>query len=266
LILLCFSLTIQAGTGKNVKESDSTVYYLYIDESDPNPMNDNIIELKYKGNTIEGYFWGNSDEFSEAREGYLPGFFVLKMKNVKVKNDSIFFVLNSKNESYFSNSIDISIHTSKAAIKRGYHLWRQNFSFFYDSIGYKGTISHDGMMLNKTKYPYLDTHKFIRTSVDKIKMRNRRLSINDEKNNTSFQSFLSRYFRPWKQTKVSMQIFGDATIKDLKDEDLYTAYLPSSDLSTCKGEMGWKGGCYVQHKDIILAFFHHFWNDYLFYS
>ena len=241
--------------------NDSTVYYLYIDETDPNPMNDNIIELRYKGNAIEGYFWGNSDDYSEAREGYLPGFFILKMKDVKVKNDSIFFVLDSNNESYFSNPIDISIHSSKEAIKRGYHLWRQNFSFFYDRIGYKGTISHDGMMLNKTKYPYLNTHKFIRTSFDKIKKRNRRLSMNDEKKNVSFQSFLSRYFRPWKQTKVSMQIFGDFTIKDLMNEGLYAAYLPSSDLCSCKGDMGWQGGCYVQHKGFVIAFLHLFCMD-----
>ena len=83
----------------------------------------------------------------------------------------------------------------------------------------------------------------------------------DNNRNTSFQSFLSRYFRPWKQTKVSMQIFGDATIKDLIDEDLYTVYLPSSDLSTCKGEMRWKGGCYVQHKGFVIAFLHHICMD-----
>ncbi len=184
LMLFCFSLTIHANTGRLVTESDSTVYYHYIDDSNPNPMNDNIIELKYKDNTIEGYFWGNSDEFSVAREGYLPGFFILKMKDVKVNNDSIFFVLDSNNESYFSNPIDISIHSSKEAIKRGYHLWLQNFSFFYDRIGYKGTISHDTMMLlDKTKYPYLNIHKFIRTSFDKIKKRNKRLSIKNEKNN-----------------------------------------------------------------------------------
>ena len=147
LMLLCFSLTMQAGTERMV--NDSTAYYLYIDDTDSNPMNDNMIELRYKGNSIEGYFWGNSDEFSEAREGYLPGFFVLKMKDVKVKNDSIFFVLDSNNESYFSNLIDISIHSSKEAIKKGYHLWLQNFSFFYDHIGYKGTISHGGMILNR---------------------------------------------------------------------------------------------------------------------
>ena len=106
------------------------------------------------------------------------------MKDVKVNNDSIFFVLDSNNESYFSNPIDISIHSSKEAIKRGYHLWLQNFSFFYDRIGYKGTISHDTMMLlDKTKYPYLNIHKFIRTSFDKIKKRNKRLSIKNEKNN-----------------------------------------------------------------------------------
>ena len=116
-------------------------------------------------------------------------------------------------------------------------------------------------MLNKTKYPYLDTHKFIRTSFDKIKMRNRHLSMNDEKKNASFQSFLSRNLRPWKQTKASMQIFGDFTIKDLMDEGLYAAYLPSSDLCSCKGDMGWQGGCYVQHKGFVIAFLHLFCMD-----
>ena len=83
----------------------------------------------------------------------------------------------------------------------------------------------------------------------------------DNNRNTSFPSFLSRYFRPWKQTKASKQIFGGATIKDLIDEDLYTVYLPSSDLSTCKGEMRWKGGCYVQHKGFVIAFLRHICMD-----
>ena len=82
--------------------------------------------------------------------------------------------------------------------------------------------------------------------------------VNDS---TSFQLFLSRYFRPWKQTKASKQIFGGDTIKDLIDEGFYSAYLPSSDLSTCKGEMRWKGGCYVQHKGFVIAFLRHICMD-----
>ena len=85
--------------------------------------------------------------------------------------------------------------------------------------------------------------------------------MNDEKKNASFQSFLSRNLRPWKQTKASMQIFGDFTIKDLMNEGLYAAYLPSSDLCSCKGDMGWQGGCYVQHKGFVIAFLHLFCMD-----
>ena len=36
-------------------------------------------------------FYGNTDLFDSAREGYTPGYFVVKMNNLKIENENITF-------------------------------------------------------------------------------------------------------------------------------------------------------------------------------
>lgn len=72
---------------KDITTIDSTVYYYYDYPWDNHShLDDNIIKFIYKdGIIISGYFWGTSDEFCESREGFLPGFFMLPIKNIKQK-------------------------------------------------------------------------------------------------------------------------------------------------------------------------------------
>ena len=60
--------------GESTPKLDSMEYYIFQEEYDE--CSTSILELSYKdGKVATGYFWGTSDEFSEAREGYYPWLF-----------------------------------------------------------------------------------------------------------------------------------------------------------------------------------------------
>ena len=84
-------------------EIDSTSYYYYYSNYPLHDCEDNIIEFSYKnGEIVDGYFWGTSDEFRDAREGFYPGFFVLRLEQIFNKKDSIVFTLDSRKTQYLS--------------------------------------------------------------------------------------------------------------------------------------------------------------------
>lgn len=62
-------------------------------------LNENhYIVLVHKNGVLSGKYYGTSDEFDEAREGYYPGYFVADMNNLRIENDSIYFTINISNK------------------------------------------------------------------------------------------------------------------------------------------------------------------------
>src|SRR5690606_33954591 len=70
-----------------------------------------------------------TDEFDKAREGYLPGFFVLNIEDLYIEGDTIRFNLRPEIDDFFNQYIDSSIKSSEDAIKKGYTHWT-NFDHF----------------------------------------------------------------------------------------------------------------------------------------
>lgn len=92
---------------------DSVVYYHYACV-DPvtQPAEDEIIALRYYPKSVDLVFWGTTDEFEEAREGYLPGFVVLKAKTLTQKGDALSFTLSLKGEPVFEKPVPVSYASS----------------------------------------------------------------------------------------------------------------------------------------------------------
>jgi hypothetical protein len=62
--------------------------------STPELIEDHFIVLAEADGELRGRYYGTSDEFDEAREGYLPGFFVAPMEGLVITGDQVAFTLN----------------------------------------------------------------------------------------------------------------------------------------------------------------------------
>ena len=96
--------------------------YVYPDNTQ-DFIENHFIVLTKDGNKMSGLYYGTSDEFDEAREGYLPGFFVSSMDNLQINGDTIRFVLNTNNSDFLTKSVDLKNQSTKEAISAGYKNW-----------------------------------------------------------------------------------------------------------------------------------------------
>ncbi len=96
--------------------------YVYPDNTQ-DLIENHFIVLTKNGDKMTGLYYGTSDEYDEAREGYLPGFFVSTMDNLQINGDTIRFVLNTKNSDFLTKSVDLKIQSTKDAINVGYKNW-----------------------------------------------------------------------------------------------------------------------------------------------
>ncbi|MGB3777322.1 MAG: hypothetical protein WA960_03115, partial [Tunicatimonas sp.] len=101
-----------------------------------------------------GIYYGTSDEFDDAREGYYPGFFVTEMKDLKITEDSIFFTLDVRNEEILTKKIDLKTRTFQEAIEKGYKNWPHMMKL--EPKQYSGSIINRDSIYFKGKLDFLD--------------------------------------------------------------------------------------------------------------
>lgn len=54
---------------------------------------------------LTGTYFGTTDDFDQAREGYLPGFFKANINNIELKNDSISFELTLNEDRIYQEPV-----------------------------------------------------------------------------------------------------------------------------------------------------------------
>lgn len=111
-----------------------TLWYRYHNpEQDHYPdllPEDCYMELYLENGILKkGYFWGTTDEFEQAREGYECGYFVMPMTDIKQDKDSISFRLDivttssgEKVNSFVKAPIDCHIRSWQESMSR-YQTW-----------------------------------------------------------------------------------------------------------------------------------------------
>lgn len=152
--------------------SDTTYYYYHDNTFDSMiekdaSIDDEVIMIVSEGNKKNCFFYGTSDEFSDdPREGFLPGFIVVKATSLSMENGKFTCVLNSTNRKYANRPIDIGLDEE---IPNGYKPWLQFNDYFWNQIELVGTFDSEKIeLVNKTFYPK-DKKVFRKKSSSSIK-------------------------------------------------------------------------------------------------
>ena len=106
---------------------NDTTYY-YNSEGNCPSIDDEVLMIVSEGSEKVCFFYGTSDEFTDdPREGFLPGFIVLKATSLSMENGKFTCVLNSTNHKYANSPINIGITEE---IPNGYKPWTQINEYF----------------------------------------------------------------------------------------------------------------------------------------
>lgn len=129
-------------------------------------MNENqYIAFLKESDDVKAWYFGTSDEFDEAREGYLPGYFVTGIKNLTTKGDSIFFSISVSNNECYETRPPIGL-VDKTILDEEYEKWNSNNTS--QTVNYSGMV--DGLKLyinifGETR-TYRKTRNFFHPGID----------------------------------------------------------------------------------------------------
>ncbi|MBR8705019.1 hypothetical protein IX324_000779 [Bacteroides pyogenes] len=143
--LLFSSLLISLTCSCQQIDSICGIYeYIYPDSTPELCENQYIVLEKAEKGNIVGYYYGTTDEFDEAREGYLPGFFVTRMDSLQINKDTISFILKVPNKDIFTQPIPLSIKTALQASEKQLQVW-DVAPLLNCSKKYKGVIKNNAI-------------------------------------------------------------------------------------------------------------------------
>src|SRR5574343_439635 len=98
IISIIIALNASCQNSSNIEQYVGIYEFEYPYNTENLNENHNIV-LVYENGILSGKYYGTSDEFDEAREGYYTGYFVADMNNLRIENDAILWG-NSNWENY----------------------------------------------------------------------------------------------------------------------------------------------------------------------
>ena len=113
LMFLSFAIGCSPDGETDVSPKDivGTYEYLY-PHSSPSLIENHYIVLEEQNGQIIGRYYGTSDDFDDAREGYLPGFYVAEIQNFKVHDNQISFDITITEDDLFLNNFGHKIKST----------------------------------------------------------------------------------------------------------------------------------------------------------
>lgn len=113
---------IATSSASGMDDYVGTYYYDYEDDT-PDLIEDQYIVIENVNGQIIGRYYGTSDDFDEAREGYYPGFFVANMINFKINNKEISFEISLTENDMYSKPVYLKYKDTKEVLLSGNPLW-----------------------------------------------------------------------------------------------------------------------------------------------
>ena len=153
-----------------------TSYYYYLcdgDSSKPS-INDAIMRIEQKGDSLRGWFCCTSDEFGDFREGWLPGFAVVEMLDLKISDSTITFYADPRGITFLSRPFPLDYKSNAEAMAADtakYKRWSFNsIAESYDTVHYAGRFYGDSISINN-KYYWDGSHTFAKVSEQEVRSR-----------------------------------------------------------------------------------------------
>lgn len=153
LILITLSITLfGCKNEKQIGKGDKNIeIYKYTYQHNTQNLNeDHYIVLESNNKSINGWYYGTSDDFDEAREGYLPGFFVKEMDELIINNNTIKFKLNVKFEDCYRSSIPLQYRNSDE-LPKTFKIWDVG-GITFNPKSYEGTIVNGKIILKNAGF------------------------------------------------------------------------------------------------------------------
>jgi hypothetical protein len=101
------------GSQKSVVDNLVGVYEYIYEYNTKNLTENHYIVLESEHDFVVGRYYGTSDDFDDAREGYLPGFFVAPLRQLSIQGQKISFQIELHADDLFLNPIELSIRSSQ---------------------------------------------------------------------------------------------------------------------------------------------------------
>jgi|SRR5688572_18862878 hypothetical protein len=141
---LAFAVVAAHAGASNAAAQTVTYEYVY-PYNTPELIENHYIVLDMSGAEPRGWYYGTSDEFDAAREGYLPGFFVASMSDLVVSTWAISFTVE-RPERFFVSPVPLE-YRSAAEVPVG-RIEEWNMPLPMASRRYGGAVRSEEIILD----------------------------------------------------------------------------------------------------------------------
>jgi hypothetical protein len=144
-MLRVFGLSVACGLAPAALGAQTTVTYEYVyPYNTPDLVENHYIVIETAELGVRGWYYGTSDEFDVAREGYLPGFFVAPMSDLRLDATQVTFTLRRPTR-FFSSPVPLE-YRDAADVPEG-RLVEWSVPLPTETVRYSGSITAGAISL-----------------------------------------------------------------------------------------------------------------------